>query len=264
MPRDVELVLDRDRDTEQRAVLALRAAPIGLDSRVEGLVREQLDHGVDPSVLALDGGEGRDGEVTGAQGTGAHRRDLLSRSCRHQIADIHDGKVRHYAGRVAGRAGPDEVDDIVAAWTRERPDVDVTAMQVLSRIARIARVLDQARKQAFAAHDLETWEFDVLSTLRRSGPPYDLSPGRLVAETLVTSGTMTNRIDRLEARGLVERRPDPGDGRGVLVSLTEPGRATVDAALDELLAQEREILAPLGTAEATRLADGLRSLARNL
>ena len=159
---------------------------------------------------------------------------------------------------------PDEVDVIVDAWKRERPDVDVSAMQVLSRVSRLARHLDRARKQAFAAHELETWEFDVLAALRRAGPPYDLSPGRLVAETLVTSGTMTNRVDRLVARGLVERRPDPGDRRGVLVSLTATGRRTVDAALDELLVHEREILGALDTAEATRLADALRILARNV
>jgi DNA-binding MarR family transcriptional regulator len=159
---------------------------------------------------------------------------------------------------------PDEVDAIVDAWKRERPDVDVSAMQVLSRVSRLARHLDRARKQAFAAHDLETWEFDVLAALRRSGRPYDLTPGRLVAETLVTSGTMTNRVDRLAARGLVERRPDPDDRRGVLVCLTASGRRAVDAALDELLAHEREILGALDTAEATRLADALRTLAKNV
>ncbi len=158
----------------------------------------------------------------------------------------------------------DEVDAIVAAWKRERPDVDVSAMQVLSRVTRLARHLDRARKQAFAAHDLDTWEFDVLAALRRAGSPYQLSPGRLVAETLVTSGTMTNRVDRLVARGLVERRPDPNDRRGVLVSLTATGRRTVDAALDELLAHEREILASLDGADADRLADALRTLARQL
>jgi len=172
--------------------------------------------------------------------------------------------LTNYHGRVAHVEEPDEVDVIVDAWKRERPDVDVSAMQVLSRVSRLARHLDRARKQAFAAHDLETWEFDVLAALRRAGPPYDLSPGRLVAETMVTSGTMTNRVDRLVARGLVERRPDPDDRRGVLVSLTASGRRTVDAALDELLAHEREILGALDTAEAARLADALRTLARSV
>jgi DNA-binding MarR family transcriptional regulator len=104
----------------------------------------------------------------------------------------------------------------------------------------------------------------VLAALRRSGQPYDLSPGRLVAETMVTSGTMTNRVDRLVARGLVERRPDPEDRRGVLVSLTTSGRKAVDAALDELLAHEQEILGALDRADATRLADALRALAKNV
>ena len=171
----------------------------------------------------------------------------------------------NYDAGVAGQPqDPDEVDAIVAAWQRERPDVDVSAMQVLSRVSRLARHLDRARKQAFAAHDLETWEFDVLSALRRTGAPYDLSPGRLVAETLVTSGTMTNRVDRLAERGLVERHPDPHDRRGVLVRLTASGRKTVDAALDELLDHEREILGALDTAEAARLADALRTLARQV
>ena len=106
---------------------------------------------------------------------------------------------------------------------RERPDLDVAPLQVLSRVSRLARHLDLARRAAFAEHDLDTWEFDVLSALRRAGAPYALSPGRLVAQTLVTSGTMTNRIDRLEQRGMVARSPDPTDRRGVVVSLTADG-----------------------------------------
>ena len=97
----------------------------------------------------------------------------------------------------------DEVDRLVEAWQRERPDLDVDPMRVLSRVTRLARHLDLARRQAFSAHGLETWEFDVLSALRRSGTPYELSPGRLIRETMVTSGTMTNRVDRLTAKGLV-------------------------------------------------------------
>ena len=99
----------------------------------------------------------------------------------------------------------DEVDDLVAAWRAERPDLDVEPLQVLSRVTRLARHLDRARRAAFAGHGLEPWEFDVLSALRRQGPPYQLSPGALLRTTLVTSGTMTNRIDRLEEAGLVSR-----------------------------------------------------------
>ena len=98
-------------------------------------------------------------------------------------------------------------------------------MQVLSRISRLARHLDIARRGAFAEHGLESWEFDVLSALRRQGPPFQLTPGALLRATLVTSGTMTNRIDRLAAAGLVRREPDPRDKRGVLVTLTGQGRS---------------------------------------
>lgn len=154
----------------------------------------------------------------------------------------------------------DEVDRIVEAWRRERPDLDVAPLAVLSRVSRLARHLDLARRTAFARHDLELWEFDVLSALRRAGEPYQLSPGTLVTQTLVTSGTMTNRIDRLTARGLVERLPAPSDRRGVLVRLTPAGRARVDAALEDLLRVERSLLAELPDAERERLADLLRVL----
>src|SRR5438270_11712156 len=96
-------------------------------------------------------------------------------------------------------AARDEVDRLVAAWRRERPDLDVQPLEVLSRVTRLARHLDRARRTAFAEHGLEPWEFDVLSALRRAGAPYQLSPGQLLTQTLVTSGTMTNRIDRLAA-----------------------------------------------------------------
>lgn len=154
----------------------------------------------------------------------------------------------------------DEVDRIVEAWRRERPDLDVAPLEVLSRVSRLARHLDLARRTAFDRHDLELWEFDVLSALRRTGEPYQLSPGTLVQQTLVTSGTMTNRIDRLAARGLVERRPAPGDRRGVLVRLTPAGLERVDAAMADLLHTERHLLAALPEADRTTLAALLRVL----
>ena len=154
----------------------------------------------------------------------------------------------------------DEVDRLVESWRRERPELDVAPMEVFSRVTRLARHLDLARRQAFAARRLESWEFDVLSALRRSGAPYQLSPGRLLRETLVTSGTMTNRVDRMVARGLVERLPDPGDRRGVLVRLTPAGRESVDAALDELLLRERELLRGLSGKDSAELARTLRIL----
>ena len=154
----------------------------------------------------------------------------------------------------------DEVDRIVESWHRERPDLDVRPLTVLSRVTRLARHLDGARRGAFARHRLEVWEFDVLSALRRSGEPYQLSPGTLVAQTLVTSGTMTNRIDRLVTHGLVERLPAPGDRRGVLVRLTPSGLTHVDAAMEDLLHVEHELLGGLTDADQTALADLLRTL----
>ena len=152
----------------------------------------------------------------------------------------------------------DEVDDLITAWRQERPDLDVEPLAVLSRVSRLARHLDIARRGAFAAHGLESWEFDVLSALRRSGPPYQLTPGALLRATLVTSGTMTNRIDRLAAAGLVSREPDPRDRRGVLVTLSERGKAVVDAAFTDLLDREQALLSCLGLEQRHVLADLLR------
>jgi DNA-binding MarR family transcriptional regulator len=154
----------------------------------------------------------------------------------------------------------DEVDELVAGWHTERPDLDVEPLQVLSRVSRLARHLDRARTAAFASHGLQAWEFDVLSALRRQGPPYQLSPGALLRATLVTSGTMTNRVDRLAEAGLVSRHPDPQDKRGVLVALTARGRAVVDAALEDLLNRERELLTGLDRAQRRELAALLRIL----
>jgi DNA-binding MarR family transcriptional regulator len=158
----------------------------------------------------------------------------------------------------------DEVDRIVAAWRRERPDLDVEPLQVLSRVSRLARHLDRARAAAFARHGLEAWEFDVLAALRRAGRPYQLSAGQLVGVTMVTSGTMTNRIDRLAGRGLVRREPDPTDGRGVMVRLEESGRRLADAALADLLEVETGLLAVLEPDEPKRLAVLLRELLTSL
>lgn len=154
----------------------------------------------------------------------------------------------------------DEVDRLVEAWGRERPDLDVSPLEVLSRVSRLARHLDRARRTAFAEHGLEGSEFDVLAALRRAGRPYVLSPGQLIGRTLVTSGTMTNRIDRLEAKRLVERLADPNDRRGVHVRLTPKGRAKVDAALADLLARERTLLDALTPRQRTTLANLLRTL----
>ena len=133
-------------------------------------------------------------------------------------------------------------------------------MHVFSRVSRLARLLDLDRTNAFARHELEGWEFDVLSALRRAGEPYQLSPGRLVQETLVTSGTMTNRIDRLATKGWVERLPSPTDRRGVIVRLTQGGQAAVDAAMADLLAREGELLDDMSADERAALTRALKRL----
>jgi DNA-binding MarR family transcriptional regulator len=164
----------------------------------------------------------------------------------------------------AQESGPDEVDELVDAWKRERADLDLAPVEVFSRIGRLARLLDLARRDAFTAQQIEPYEFDVLAALRRTGTPYRLSPGQLLRETMVTSGTMTNRIDRLSERGLVDRSPDPRDRRGVLVGLTTSGKRTVDAAFENLLSSERELLGELSAAERRELAALLKRLMRPL
>jgi DNA-binding MarR family transcriptional regulator len=154
----------------------------------------------------------------------------------------------------------DEVDELVEAWARERNDLDLAPVEVFSRISRLARLLDKARRSAFATHEIETWEFDVLAALRRAGRPYQLSPGSLLRQTMVTSGTMTNRVDRLAQRSFVERSPDPSDRRGVLVRLTPGGKRRVDAAFEALLDNERALLDGLPTEDRTQLAALLKQL----
>src|SRR6187551_3473737 len=154
----------------------------------------------------------------------------------------------------------DEVDRIVDDWSRERPDLDFAPLQVLSRVGRLTRHLDRARKAAFTASGLESWEFDVLSALRRAGEPYELSPKALLQQTLVSSGTMTNRIDRLVGRRLVHRESDPDDGRSILVTLTGDGRTRVDAAITRLVDAEALLLDTLSRSDRERLAGLLRKL----
>jgi DNA-binding MarR family transcriptional regulator len=154
----------------------------------------------------------------------------------------------------------DEADRIIAAWHHERPDLDLSPMAVVSRVTRLARHLDLARRSAFARSELDSWEFDVLAALRRAGEPYRLSPGALLTQTLVTSGTMTNRIDRLTERGLVERHRCADDRRGVIVQLTPLGLDRVDSAMSILLAVEREILNTLDPASRDALSGLLRTL----
>lgn len=157
---------------------------------------------------------------------------------------------------------PDEVDQIVGAWREQRPDLDVSPLEVLSRLSRISSHLDSARAQAFRDHQLESWEFDVLAALRRVGPPFALSAGAIAQATHVTSGTMTTRADRLLERGFITRFPDPHDRRGVQIQLTGDGLDAVDGALTDLLTSEAAILSSLNSEEQQVLASQLRKLLR--
>jgi len=152
----------------------------------------------------------------------------------------------------------DEVDRLLRGWRRVLPGVDVSPLEVLSRVSRLARYLDRQRAVIFARHDLEIWSFDVLSALRRAISPANLSPGQLLAQTLVTSGTMTNRLDRLEERGLVRRHQDPADARSVRVQITAAGRKCVDRALADLVEREHAILTSLSAEDRQVLSSLLR------
>ena len=154
----------------------------------------------------------------------------------------------------------DQVDQLVNAWRRVRPDLDVEPLEVLSRVVRLARHLELTRKEAFAEEHLPEWQFDVLAALRRGGPPHELTAGELLRETLVSSGTMTHRLDELERAGLVTRHPDAADGRVVRVRLSPAGRKAVDAALTDLLARERDLLRTLSMRDRRQLALLLRQL----
>ncbi|GAA1731108.1 MarR family winged helix-turn-helix transcriptional regulator [Microbacterium paludicola] len=155
----------------------------------------------------------------------------------------------------------DEVDLLIDAWSRRLPDIDLTPLDVMSRLRRAANRLTRLRADAFRGAGLTAWEFDVLAALRREEPPHELSPMQLVTATMIGSAAMTNRIDKLVARGLVERRRHPSDGRGVLVHLLPEGIERADAAMTTLAKHEAEELSALSRADQATLARLLRVLA---
>ncbi|RKR76535.1 MarR family winged helix-turn-helix transcriptional regulator [Frondihabitans australicus] len=154
----------------------------------------------------------------------------------------------------------DEVDLLIDAWAGQLPEVDFSPLDIMSRLRRISLRLNGIRAQAFRSAGLAIWEFDVLAALRRAGEPFQLSPAQLVRITMVTSGTLSNRLDLLEERGFVERRRNPEDGRGVLVHMTDEGRELVDAAMVALVSSEDEQLAGLSRGERDELIELLRRL----
>lgn len=156
----------------------------------------------------------------------------------------------------------DAVDLILEQWRRERPDLDLSAMGVFGRVAQLTLLLGPATERIFARHGLRSGEFDVLAALRRTGPPYTLIPSTLSSMLMMSRAGMTNRIDRLEAAGLVERSLDPADRRSFRVTLTGRGRGVVDAALTDNAASLARIIACLGPEEAEALSASLRTLLR--
>lgn len=147
----------------------------------------------------------------------------------------------------------DRVAEIQQAWRRERPDLDPSPQGVIARLHRVALELTKRLVAVYGEFGLTEGEFDVLATLRRAGEPYERAAGELADHTLVTTGGLTKRVDRLEARGLVERRVEASDARRRLVRLTPDGRELIDRAFTAHLANEHRLLGELGEADASSL-----------
>lgn len=154
----------------------------------------------------------------------------------------------------------DEVDQIVFAWENQRPDFDARPLSIFSRLLRLGRFVEQIRRVTFAEYGLETWEFEMLAALRRAGNPHQLTAGQLMAETLVTSGTITNRIDQMEKHGYVARSRDLKDRRVVYVKATRKGIKAVDQAMQALLCVQHQILENFTEIEEKNLCDGVKKL----
>ena len=157
----------------------------------------------------------------------------------------------------------DAVDRILEQWAEVRPRFDMSPVGVVGRVSRLSRLIDKRLGQNFGEHGLQDWMYDVLATLRRGGPPYEMTAGELVARTMVTTGAMTNRIDRLEALGFVERKPG-ADRRTVIVAITDAGRAKVDEVSTSHMATERDLLAALSPKQQDQLASLLRQVLLSL
>ncbi len=158
----------------------------------------------------------------------------------------------------------DNVDWRLSQWRTERPDINPAPMGVVGRIQRACRLLERELRDHFATHDLQLWEFDMLATLRRSGHPYQLTAGQLVESSMVTSGAITNRIDRLLAKELVTREVDPLNRRSVLITLTERGRELIDGIVVDHVDLEAKLLSQLSGRDQERLAGLLRQLLTSL
>lgn len=161
-------------------------------------------------------------------------------------------------------ASRDHVDQVLKQWHAERPDLDVSPMAVIGRLSIASRLVDAELARTFAAHGLDAASFDVLATLRRSGSPYQLTPTQLMRSAMITSGGISQRLDRLAAQNLISRSRSTSDGRGVLVTLTSAGAEAIDRALPDHLRTEQQVLSSLTPGQRTALAEMLHELIESL
>ncbi|WP_217474314.1 MarR family winged helix-turn-helix transcriptional regulator [Stutzerimonas stutzeri] len=160
--------------------------------------------------------------------------------------------------------GGDHVDGVIAQWQRVRPEGDASPMAIFTRVYRLSKYLNRRVADVFRKHGLHDGEFDLLATLYRSGQPQGLTPNALRHAAVLSSGAMTNRLDRLETAGLIQRVPNPDDRRSLLICLTDEGQRVLLGCLDEYLATLHSLQAPLDEAQRQALANGLRTLLHSL
>ncbi|WP_171098505.1 MULTISPECIES: MarR family winged helix-turn-helix transcriptional regulator [unclassified Ruegeria] len=146
-----------------------------------------------------------------------------------------------------------DIEEIRAQWAKQRPDIDTGPMGVIGRVVRLSALYSEEMGKTFVKHGLSASSFDVLATLLRSGPPHALSPNQLLATMMVTSGTMTNRIDQLEKEGLVARVPNPEDKRSVHVKLTASGIEKIDAAVSDHVVVQKQLVEGLSELDQSEL-----------
>lgn len=167
------------------------------------------------------------------------------------------------AAKAKGQKGPttgDHVDRLRSQWARELPDIDTEPMGILGRASRLTNLFRPSLEATFARFGLDRGEFDVIATLRRSGPPYRLTPTQMYTSLMISSGGLTHRLDRLEKAGLIRREKSPEDGRSMLVALTDAGVSRVEEACRAHVANGAAFLEALDTKERVQLADLLRKL----
>jgi DNA-binding MarR family transcriptional regulator len=183
----------------------------------------------------------------------------------YSSSKIYSGEFlpRYYRLSIVNEA-QDHVDELLAQWRRERPDLDVVALGVYGRLFRVVQLSDDELAKGLAQYGLQQGWFDLLAALRRAGAPYELNPTSLMRATLLSSSGMTKRLDRIEEAGLIERRPDPNDRRGTLVRLTRRGKNVIDRAVETHVDNEKRLLGVLTTAERRTLDRVLKSLLINL